>query len=277
MMRTLTIGLTAAGIGLLLFAEPTRAGTIAYDDFDGSNNLNSRVVDPDLSGNDGFFPTDDRFDIFGITNRAAAEDRNSFDILDDSAGSFAPDTFGILKTGKTDNVFGAADLANGDNPDGLGSVVWEFDISSATGPLEVAIDFAAMGNFESSNDSFDFTASIDGGPAQALFISSVDENATKTYTLESGNTNNIDDPLLMNGMMLDNNFQTLIAPLSGTGSVLTLTLEASSNGGSEVFVFDNLQINQSLAVIPEPSSIALAGLGLAGALGLAARRRRARA
>ena len=61
----------------------------------------------------------------------------------------------------------------------------------------------------------------------------------------------------------------------GTGSTLTLSLAAASNGGSEVFILDNIVVDGTPAgaVIPEPVSPVMAGLGLVG-LGLVGLRRR---
>ena len=256
--------------GLLMIAAVGRAETVAFDDFDGGDvNLISRTIDPDNSARNGQFPGS-RFDVFGITDRTV-----NFDFADDSAGSFPPDSFGILRTGKTDNVFGVEDLTNDDNTAGAGAAAWQFDISGFV-DLVLSIDFAAIGDFESSNDRFVFSASIDGGATFDLFTSSVDEDGDLTYTFESGTTNTINDPLQINGTTLSNVFQTLSASIVGSGSLLTLNLIAGSDGGSEVFVFDNLTIDgtPAMTAIPEPASATMLGLGIAGLVGVRLARRR---
>ncbi len=256
-------------LSALAVSTPQNArAQVAYDDFDTSMNLLSRTITPDLSGNSipGTFPGS-RFDVFGIVDRNV-----NFDFADDSAGSFPPDTFGILKTGKTDKVFGVEDLLNNDNPSASGSAVWVFDISGYT-DLFISIDFAAMGDFEDANDSFLFTASIDGGPAIPLFSSDVREDLDQTYTMESGTQVVLNDPLAINNVLLSNSLQTLQSGISGTGSLLTVQFAAMSDGGGEVFLFDNLRIGGTQAV-PEPGSLALlAGSALAGFFALKRRRR----
>jgi predicted extracellular nuclease len=48
--------------------------------------------------------------------------------------------------------------------------------------------------------------------------------------------------MLMQGTILTNDLQTFSAPITGTGSTLTLTLTASTDGGSEAFAFQNIVI-----------------------------------
>ena len=119
-----------------------------------------------------------------------------------------------------------------------------------------------MGDFEDGSDLFDFTYSIDGSPFMPLFTSSVDELTDQTYTLEDGNSFTLDDPLLLNDVLLSNEFQTIFAYLNGdTGNQLTIQFTAQTDGGSEAFAFDNLQVLST----PEPTSVALWSLlGLVG-------------
>ncbi|MGI9456009.1 MAG: hypothetical protein ACR2NU_05570, partial [Aeoliella sp.] len=178
-------------------------------------------------------------DMFGLEDRV---DDSPFVVLDDSVGSNVGDTAGILTTSDTGNFFGVADNVNGESTGPL-SAEWTFDISSATGGLELSIDMAAMGNFEDGTDVFLFEVSIDSSAFTSAFTGTVDESATQTYTLESGTVvPNVDDPLSMNGVLLNNNFQTLAAQIAGTGNSLTLRFTSESNGSDEAFAFRNIII-----------------------------------
>ncbi|MEM8783338.1 MAG: PEP-CTERM sorting domain-containing protein [Planctomycetota bacterium] len=164
----------------LALAAPSLAQPVVLggDGFDPGVNENfaSRSITPDNAGNDPFgsgspggaFGTSGsaRFDVFGIANRNVG-----FTFADDTAGSFAADEFGIIETDKTDNFLAFQDTQNDNNPIGVGRVVWTFDVSGY-GNLSTSLDFAALGNFE-FDDTFTLTASIDGGPTQTLYQSSV--------------------------------------------------------------------------------------------------------
>ena len=215
-------------------AAPT---VIAYDMVgSASQNLISFTDDPDIpfgSAGDGF----NKFQR-GVSSSIP------FAVLDDSAGSYPPDNLGIIKTGNTDEFFGVVDT---NNPNTGGSDVvatWVFNISGAAN-LSLSIDMGAMGDFEASptGDFFNWSYSIDGGPAQTAFQSSVDEAASQTYTLESGTEVTLNDPLLVNGVLLNNNLQTQTATLNGTGSQLTLILTANFNGGDEAAAYQNIVIS----------------------------------
>ena len=172
-----------------------------------------------------------------------------FAVLDDSLSIFPPDTLGIIKEGNTDVFFGIVDT---ENPDNLGpvSATWVFDISGASG-LGLLIDMGAMGDFESS-DFFEWTYSIDGGPAFTAFSSSVDEAGSYTYTLEGGGSFALNDPMLVQGTILTNDLATFSTPIFGTGSSLELTLTAQFNGGSEAVVFRNIVVGTGFEPPPPP-------------------------
>ena len=172
-----------------------------------------------------------------------------FAVLDDSLVSFPPDALGIIDDNNLDEFFGVTDTINGDNSDTV-SAEWQFDISGASG-VDVSIDMGAMGDFESS-DTFTWSASIDGGPSQVLFSASVDEAASQVYILSGGASFTLNDPVLVDNVLLSNELQTFTAAVVGSGSVLTLTLEASTNGGSEAFAFQNILITTGGAEPPPP-------------------------
>jgi hypothetical protein len=167
-------------------------------------------------------------------------------LKDDSVNGFPADNLGIVNTfAKTDTWFGINDLENTSNPGGTGSVTWEFDISGAI-DMEVSIDFAAMGDFEANADTYDWTYQIDGGPVLDLFMSSVNEAISATYTMADGHTVNVADPLFMTSaqnstIQLSNVFQTLTSEISGLGDVLTIYFNAANNA-DEAFAFDNIII-----------------------------------
>ena len=164
-----------------------------------------------------------------------------FSLVDDTLSVFPPDSLGIVGEGNLVPFFGATDTANGDNPTGEAAATWVFDISGS-GPLSLSIDMGAMGDFEAS-DTFVWSYSIDGGATVVAFSSSVDEAGSQTYTLDSGTVVTLNDPMLVNGQLLNNDFQTFTVPVTGTGVELRLTLEASTDGGSEAFAFQNIELN----------------------------------
>jgi predicted extracellular nuclease len=168
--------------------------------------------------------------------------------VDDSAGSFPGDTQGIIKTGNTDEFFGIVDTNNGDTGGRDVVATWIFDITGAPG-IELSIDMGAMGDFESS-DWFEWAYSIDGGLTEVAFASTVDEAGSHTYTLESGTVVTLNDPMLMNGVVLTNDLAPFSTPLRGTGTELTLTLTANTNGGSEAIAFQNLILAEGEGLPP---------------------------
>ena len=229
------------GLDNVSFAGTESLGSvIAEDNFDGTNTFASRTIMPDNSGNSppGTFAGSD-FDVFGIVDRTVNSDFNS-------------DT----PAGKVDSFFGVEDVENGDNPGGTGTATWTANITGAT-DLTLAVDiWANLGDFESS-DTFEFSYSIDGSPAETLLVSSVDDG------LEPG------QDLLINDIVLDEaSFQTFFAAIDGTGDLLTITFDTEQNAAGELFGFDNLQVLGTAAVVPEPASLliwallgAIAGIG----------------
>jgi len=165
-----------------------------------------------------------------------------FALLDDTLRIEPTALNGIVKEGNCFEFFGIADTVNDDNT-GVVKATWVFDISKG-GPVppELCIDMAAMGDFETSNDFFSWSYQIDGGSAVVAFQSTVDESGSYTYTFDSGAMKTENDPMYVNGSILTNVFNTFCVDLSGTGSELSLTLEASMDGGSEGVAFQNIMI-----------------------------------
>ena len=231
----MTFRFTLSLLVALLIASPSFAQIVGMDDFDGGEMFMSRTFTPDLSGNaiPGTFPGSS-FDVFGIVDRTV-----NFDFADDTL--IDPGFTGMFPTTVTDSFLAHEDLDNGDNPDATGVVVYEIDITGAEN-LMFSIDIAAMGNFEVSNDINNITASIDGGAEETLIELTVDEDAFQTYTFEDGSSLDDDDPMTVNGTFLVNAFQNFSAPITGTGSTLTLTFNFTGNGGNELIAFNNMLI-----------------------------------
>jgi hypothetical protein len=229
-------GTTCAGGCDLPETEITR-----YD-FDanvvGGRNASFAAV-PDTSGTGGTFTSP--FDVFGVVDRNVNND-----FADDSLSIFPADVVGILRENQTGFVFGSEDVVNLDNPSGTGQATWTFDISGFSN-VRVVMDFAAMGDFE-TNDLLNFTASIDGGAATPVFTAAAVDvhpsgnTAPKAlYMLEGGALNiNLPDPMSVNGTLVLNQFVRLASDNLGSGNTLTLTYDNATDGGGEVFIFDNI-------------------------------------
>jgi len=162
-----------------------------------------------------------------------------FGLADDSvedisgAGVSASDQQGIIDgtTASTDRFFSGVDMVNASNAGGTGTATWVFDISGFEN-LMLSIDMAAMGDFESSNDSYVWSYSIDGGAFTDIFTSSIDEPGSQSYTMQGGANVTLTDPMLINGITLNDVYQTLTGAITGTGAELTLRVVGSGDGGS---------------------------------------------
>ena len=220
---------------LLSLALPhvARADLLAYDMVDsGSQNLVSYTnpfTDAFSSAGDGF-----------QKYQRGVSSSIPFSVLDDSLTVFTSDSLGIITEDNTNVFFGVTDTVNGNNS-GLVTATWVFDITGGS-DLALAIDMGAMGDFESS-DTFAWTYSIDGSATMTAFASTVDESGSQTYTLAGGNSFTLNDPMLMNGELLNNELATFVTAIAGTGAQLTLQLIATTNGGTEAFVFQNIRIS----------------------------------
>lgn len=209
-------------------------GVVARDSFDTQQNRLAFTQTPDTMAN----PFSSPADAFGVY-QVGVSSSIPFALVDDSFSVFPADVQGIVDASpdspgyKSDRWFGVTDVENADNPSGVAEAVWTFDVAGVR-DLEISIDMAAMGDFD-QDDQFIWTYAFDDGPTQTLFSSLVDEAATATYTMADGDEVTLDDPLVMTGaadgpVQLNNLFQTLTAALSGQGSELILSLEATTNG-----------------------------------------------
>jgi len=216
------------------FVQPAYANSVIAYDMVGSTsqNLTSYVnnAPPFSSSADGF----------GKYQRGISP-TIPFAVLDDSLVSYPPDSQGIIDDNNTNEFFGAADTINGDNPSGPVTAVWTFDVSGFDN-LELSIDMGAMGDFEAS-DPFTWEASIDGGTAETVFANTVDEAGSQTYTLAGGANFTLNDPMLVDGVLLNNVLQTFTKPISGSGNELVLTLTLETNGSDEAIAFQNISIS----------------------------------
>ncbi len=173
-----------------------------------------------------------------------------FAVLDDSLLSYPSDTLGIVDDNNLNQFFGMVDTVNSDNPSGNVTASWSFNISGASN-ISIAIDMGAMGDFEAT-DQFTWLASIDGGPLQTLFAATTDETLSQTYILAGGSNITLNDPMQVNGVVLTNQLQTFTTNVTGSGNVLTLTLEGATDGGSEAFAFQNIKVLASNGAPPPP-------------------------
>jgi len=219
-------------MALLFFTQNATAAVVAFDMVGSASQNLTSFTNP---WNGAFSSLGDGFQKYQRGVSATIP----FALADDSLSIFTGDSHGVIKEGNTDVFFGAADTVNGDTS-GPVSATWVFDVSGASG-LGLSIDIGAMGDFE-SNDTFVWTYSLDGGVPQTAFENTVDEAGSYTYTLEGGSSFTLNDPILVNGMILTNDLVTFSTTLIGTGSELTITFTADTNGGSEAFVFQNLVV-----------------------------------
>jgi MYXO-CTERM domain-containing protein len=196
-----------------------------------------------------------------------------FGLSDDSVEAatgntvFPTDTAGFAGIAFNNNgFFGMTDTVNSANPGDSATASFVFDIFGATN-IMVSMDWVAQGDFEAT-DALVVEYDIDGGGFFPLFTATVNEDIDQTYTMDNPDNNPVilADPMLINGVLLDDNYQTLSASVAGTGSTLTIRVTGTLDGGSEGIGFDNLKVS-----VPTPGALALFGLA-----GVITRRRRRR-
>ncbi len=287
----MTFRLSAAFVVVISFVGSATASTIPFAElnFDANVNVTGVVSNQDPT----LFPAGD---MANMGNRTVLQPNGfglPFAITDDSVtpamgnSVFPADSNAVVGEAKTDNFFGVVDTINPSaNPD-VAVIEWTFDI--AGNPVcRIDLDAGAMGDFEGPEaasmfgaveDFYRFEILIDGVLFGTIFEARANEDLAQTYrAFDNGAIFTLDDPLvdIVSGTVLNkadavsgamDTFSVLLPFL--TGSELTLRFTAETDGGSEAFAFDNVV----LYTIPEPTSVALAGIGLAG-IGLVALRRR---
>ena len=172
------------------------------------------------------------------------------------------DNLGIVKSANNNPFFGIVDTVNSDNPTNDAIASWEINIANLSA-ITFLTDMAAMGDFEAS-DRFEWRYSIDNNPFISMFKGLTDESSLQEYNLEAGNSITLSDPMTVNSTQLNNEFSTFTSSILATGSLLTLELNAKTNGGGEVIAFQNVAIQaQTMAVsVSEPKTIVIFILAL---------------
>ena len=134
--------------------------------------------------------------------------------------------------------------------------------------LSVSIDFAAMGDFETS-DQYQIDYALDNSAYQPLFEFKTETVQAMNYTMANGIERMLSDPLSVSPadsafrFNLTNNFTTFNSLVSGTGNELKLRLTSYADGGTEGFGLSNIQVygvnlndnQEKVNQVPEPSSI----------------------
>ena len=253
-------------LALVISVPQLQAQTvIGSDDFDGGEIFLTRTFDPDLSGNAIPGTWTSNFDVFGIVDRSV-----NFRFADDTL--LDPTFNGIFPSTETDMFFGAMDTVNDENPAGTGVLTYTFDISGQS-DLMFSAEFAAFGDFEGA-DIFEITASIDGSAPEAIIsLVAAEDIDDYEYFFEDGVTTFLlDDPMTINGTIVDNQAATFSAPINGTGNTLTIVVTTELNGGSENCAMDNIEIiaggGGGAVFVPPTDYTVSRGIELTGTLDL---------
>ena len=239
---------------VLLYVGNSQASLISYD-----------LLAPDTSTNINY--TNNFSNAFNSS-------QDGFQIYQQGAGLDIPlslldqstvvtfDNLGIVKSANNNPFFGIVDTVNSDNPTNDAIASWEINIANLSA-ITFLTDMAAMGDFEAS-DRFEWRYSIDNNPFISMFKGLTDESSLQEYNLEVGNSITLSDPMTVNSTQLNNEFSTFTSSILATGSLLTLELNAKTNGGGEVIAFQNVAIQaQNMAIsVSEPKTIVIFILAL---------------
>lgn len=211
---------------------------IGYDDFDGTASFVSRINSSAVNAGAA---------TWDIVSRTTLN-TNSNDILDTSkykqngtAGD-GVDVVGFLESTKTDNFFG---IYRGGLTVGTRTLTYTFNIAGYTN-LSVAMDWVASGSLGTT--VLYMSSSIDSSAANTNFFAIRANTADPVYTMEDERsvTNASSGRVWINGadtgVGLTDNFTTFTPAVSGTGSILTLTLTMSSTTAGSAFGMDNLKV-----------------------------------
>ena len=231
---------------MFLHVGNSQASLISYD-----------LLAPDTSTNinytnnfsNAFSSNQDGFQIY----QQAVDLNIPLALLDQSTVN-ASDNLGIVKSANNKPFFGIVDTVNSDNPTNDAIASWKINIANLSA-ITFLTDIAAMGDFE-SNDRFEWRYSIDNNPFISLFQGVTNESTFQDYNLDLGNSITLNDPLTVNSIRLNNEFSTFTSSILATGNLLTLELNAKTNGGREVLAFQNVAIQaQTMAVsVSEPKT-----------------------
>ncbi|WP_175017403.1 ExeM/NucH family extracellular endonuclease [Rasiella rasia] len=243
--------------------------TLGFEDFDGNAvnlNASANVADYLSGGGSGG-------DVFGRVDGQLGGNGMPFDVADDTAADvsgamigspFPADTRGIA--GQNTTAFFALNDMDGV---GVNNATWTFTGFGSATLTSIAIDIAAMGDFEAATtDGFLIEASVDAGPFQEIFRAATDESASKTYRqLDSGTISTENDPLelFIDGSatsvgFLDKcdhttgNFDTYTSTLLNGTTATSVTIRLSWAGtpsGSEPMGIDNITISGTPAGPPQ--------------------------
>ncbi len=144
-------------------------------------------------------------------------------------------------------AFGIVDSVNSSNPFSMSVASWSFNTENVSN-LSVSAKFAAMGDFE-ANDHYFMTASFGGDDSELIFDIKAQTSLAQNYTLADGSARFLDDPLGIEAgssgftFNLDNTFTEYSASINGQGDLLTLSMFAIADGGTEAFALSDLIIS----------------------------------
>lgn len=246
----------------LLSSHSATAGIIASA-LTGQPSLNLITAQNDFVT--AFTSQDDYFQQFTIPDMT---DELPASLHDNSLENSA-DRLGLISdVNISDSVFAVSDTVNSDNSSGWAEAFWTFDTSNHLVEF-ISIEFAAMGDFESS-DQYHIDYQINAQPFESLYEIETDTAGQMSYRLASTQLVELNDPLTVNGHTLTNQFEAIeSAMLNKLGHSLTLRFTARADSGAEVFALKGISIlgtkqQAAFTSVPAPGQ---GGLSLlAGAL-----------